>query len=80
MAGVIRELNPLILAVEDAPQLCCGVVHSPFKGNSLSSQRNLLSKLLFPRKPTRKPMRKSENLNYLCFKKTFSFLVFFQYL
>lgn len=28
MAVVIRGLNPLILAVEDAPQLCYGVVHS----------------------------------------------------
>jgi len=27
MAGVIRGRNPLILAVHDAPQLCCGVVH-----------------------------------------------------
>jgi len=29
MAGVIRGRSPLILAVEDAPQLCCGVVHYP---------------------------------------------------
>jgi len=27
MAGVIRGRSPLILAVEDAPQLCCGVIH-----------------------------------------------------
>jgi len=27
MAGVIRGQSPLILAVEDAPQLCCGVIH-----------------------------------------------------
>jgi len=25
--GVIRGQSPLILAVEDAPQLCCGVIH-----------------------------------------------------
>jgi len=28
MAGVIRGRSPLILAFENAPQLCCGVVHS----------------------------------------------------
>ncbi len=27
MAGVIRGRSPLILVFEDAPQLCCGVVH-----------------------------------------------------
>ena len=28
--GVIRGQSPLILAVEDAPQLCCGVIHLVF--------------------------------------------------
>jgi len=27
MAGVIRGQSPLILTIEDAPQLCCGVIH-----------------------------------------------------
>jgi len=27
MTGVIRGFHPLILVVEDAPQLCCGVIH-----------------------------------------------------
>jgi len=32
MAGVIRGRSPLILAVKDARQLCCGVVHLQFIG------------------------------------------------